>query len=291
MPNRGAAAAVPAPLLFVGSGIFQYTGAGLAVVLFAVVGPAATAWWRLAIGAVFLLVIWRPWRQKWTSQQLLASAIFGLATGGMNILFYEAIARIPLGAAVSIEFLGPVAVAVLRGRGWPPRLAAILALVGIVSIGGWGLDVTDPQARVGALFALAAGALWSAYIVLGQRIASERSGVNSLAVGTAVAALVFAPFYAGTAFSMDFTWQMVLVVLGVGLLSTTVPYSLEALALQRLSPALFALLSALLPATSAIIGVVMLSQIPNPGELLGLCAISVAVWIAVRGEKPTSAEV
>ncbi len=282
---RRSSGVVPAPVLFLGSGVFQYTGAGLAVALFAVVGPAATTWWRLVVGAGFLLLIWRPWRQKWTWQQVLASAVFGFVTGAMNLLFYEAIARIALGAAVSIEFLGPVAVAVFRGRGARPRIAAALAMLGIVAISGWGLDISDPQALAGVLFALGAAVMWAGYILLGQRIASQRSGVNSLTVGTVTAALIFAPFLAPAAFDFQFTWKMLLIILGVGLFSTAIPYSLEALAMERLSPALFALLSALLPATSAIVGVVVLRQVPTPGELTGLVMISVAVWIAVRGEE------
>lgn len=275
---------VPAPLLFVGSGAFQYSGAALAVSLFAVMGPAATTWWRLLIGAAVLTVMWRPWRQAWTRQDLAASALFGIFLGLMNLLFYEAIALIPLGAAVSIEFLGPVTVAALRGRGWMPRAGAALALLGIVLIGGLGLDLSEPGTQSGIAFALGAAVMWAGYIVLGQKIAARRSGVNSLTVGCWTAALLLAPFLAKAAIGVEFSWPILLAVLGVGVFSTAVPYSLEALALGRLGPDVFAVLSALLPATSTIVGALALRQIPTAGELGGLLAISVAVWLAGRSQ-------
>lgn len=284
MTERTAPARVPAPALFVAAGVFQYTGAAFAVGLFAVLSPAGTTWWRIAVGALALLAVWRPWRQQWTRKEVLASMIFGLALGLMNLLFYEALARLPMGTAVSIEFLGPVAVAAVRGRGWGPRAAAGLALVGVVLIGGWGLDLGADGVALGAVFALGAAAMWSVYIVLGQRIAHERSGVNSLAVGTLAAAVLFAPFLVPETFSVTFTLPLVLAILAMGILSTAVPYSLEAIALGRLSSAVFAILTALLPATATIIGAAALHQIPTIGEALGLAAISVAVWLATKGQ-------
>lgn len=282
MKARQLAGSVPAPLIFVGSGFFQYSGAALAVTLFSVLGPGPTTWWRLLVGALTLMVLWRPWRQKWTRQDLLGSALFGITLGLMNLLFYEAIARIPLGAAVSVEFLGPVAIAVFRGRGVPPRLAALLALVGIALIGGWGLDLSAPGVLTGVLFALGAALMWAGYILLGQAIAQRRSGVNSLAVGCLTAAVVFTPFLAPAALAVEFTGPVILAILGVGIFSTAIPYSLEAIAFRRLTPAVFALLTALLPATSTLIGALALRQIPTPGDLVGLLFVSVAVWLASR---------
>ena len=118
---------IPPQLYIVGSGLIQYVGAALAVIAFASVEPASVAWWRVLTGAVVLLA-WkrprrgeRPWRGGLTRSDLAISALFGIIILTMNSSFYESIARIPLGTAVSIEFIGPVAVAVIRGHGWRPR--------------------------------------------------------------------------------------------------------------------------------------------------------------------------
>lgn len=147
-------------------------------------------------------------------------------------------------------------------------------LPALVFIGGWGLNLSDPDALAGAGFAVGAAAMWAGYIVRGQRIASKRSGVASLTVGCWVGALLLAPFFIGVSIPA----AVVPAIVGVGILSTALPYSLEALALARLSPAIFGVLSALLPATSTVVGAVALQQIPSPAQLAGLVCISVAVY-------------
>ncbi|MGO3796502.1 MAG: EamA family transporter [Pauljensenia sp.] len=276
---------VPAQLFIVASALVQYIGAAIAVGLFAVIEPASVAWWRVTVAAVVLLVWRRPWRASLGWGDLWRSAVFGLVLTGMNITFYEAIARIPLGVAVSLEFLGPVSAAVLRGRGVAPRVAAGLALGGVVAIGGLGLDVRASGVGAGIAWILLAAALWAAYIVLGQRIASRRSGITNLALGCAVGGLVFAPVLAPGGSAVFSSWHLTAAVVGVGVLSTVLPYSFEALAMSRLSAATFALFTALLPATSALVGAVMLRQVPGMWELAGLVLISVAVWVASRSEQ------
>lgn len=281
VPRSGA---VPAPLIFMGSALSQYVGAGLAVSLFALMPSTTVAWWRVLVGAIVLLAWRRPWRRPWTRAALTSAALFGIATATMNVIFYGAIARLPLGTSVSLEFLGPVIVALVTGRGWRPRVAAVLALAGVISISGLGIDVGDATQRVGLFFALGAGAAWAAYILLGSRVASAGSGLDSLAVGMACGALVYAPLGIPTAGGAFSSFSALAMVVGVGVLSTAVPYGLEQVALKRLSADAFALLSSLLPATSLLIGVVMLHQMPNAGELVGLVLISAAVALAsLRG--------
>lgn len=275
---------IPAPLIFATSGIIQYSGAAFAVVLFAMMAPATVAWWRITLGALVLLAMWRPWRLQWTRRDLLWTGLFGLIVATMNILFYESINYLPLGVAVSIEFIGPVSVAVWRGRGITTRVAALLAFLGIVSIGGWGIDLRDPQIQLGTVFILGAAIMWASYIILGQKIASSRSGVGSLTVGMTVASIIYAPLLAPAAFKIDFTWPVVLTLVGVAVFSTAIPYSLEAVALRRLSPPVFALLTSLLPTTSTVMGAILLRQIPSPPELLGLVLVSIAVWLATKVE-------
>lgn len=236
----------------------------------------------MAIGALVLVVLWKPWQTKWTPRKVLLAVVFGLSLATMNILFYEAIARIPLGAAVSIEFVGPVVVAIFRGRGWLTWVAAFLALAGVVLIGGWGLDTSTQSAQIGFLFALAAAAAWAIYIVLGSKISAAGPPGPSLALGLVVASLAYLPILGPGAFGFSFSWWTVLSLVAVGIFSSAIPYSFEAIAFSRLSAAAFALLNALLPATSAVVGALTLGQIPAVASLVGLVLVSVAVWLAGR---------
>ena len=273
---------IPPQLYIVGSGLIQYVGAALAVIAFASVEPASVAWWRVFTGAVVLLAWKRPWRGGLTRSDLAISALFGVIILTMNSSFYKAIARIPLGTAVSIEFIGPVAVAVLRGRGWRPRVAAVLAFTGVACIGGLALDLSVASVRVGVAWILLAALAWSAYIVVGQRASSTRDGVTNLALGCAWGTLFFAPVLGPGAMAATTSWTLIAIVVGVGLLSTAIPYSFEAIAMRRLAASTFALFAAILPATSALVGALMLRQIPGVFELIGLVLVSVAVWLASR---------
>ena len=205
------------------------------------------------------------------------AAAFGVATATMNVIFYAAISLLPLGTTVSLEFLGPVVVALVTGRGWRPRVAAILALLGVASISGLGVDLGDPDQRIGVLLALGAGVAWAAYILLGRRVASAGAGTDSLAVGMVAGALVYAPLAVGTAGAILASPTAAVTVLGVGVLSTAVPYGLEQVVLRRLGTDAFALLSSLMPAASLLVGVVVLRQLPNAWEMTGLVLVSVAV--------------
>ena len=198
--------AVPAPGIFIATALSTYMGAGFAVGLFGVMPPVTVAWWRVTIGALALLAWRRPWGDRlrgrgyaWTRRALGAAAAFGVATATMNVLFYASISYLPMGTAVSLEFLGPVIVAILTGRGWRPRIAAALAMAGVASISGVGLDISDPAHRAGMLLALAAGLAWACYILLGRRVATSGAGLDALAVGTAAGALFYTPLAAPTA--------------------------------------------------------------------------------------------
>lgn len=281
------------PAFFIASGFFSYGGAAIAVGLFAIMAPLGVVWWRIALGSLVLLVLWRPWRQVWTLKAVLFALALGFSLVALNSLFYESIARMPIGAAVSVEYMGPVAVAVIRGRGWIPRVAAGLALAGIVLIGGWGLDLTDHETLVGFLFILAAAAAWAVYILLGSHISRRRPSGPSLAIGLTAATILCTPFMFVSAFHVSFTWHVALMLLGVSVLSTAIPYSIDAIAFGRISEDVFALLTALMPATSMVVGAVMLQQIPNAFELAGLALVSVAVWLAGRAPQrgaPTETE-
>ena len=262
---------LPAPLLVIGSGVSSYVGAGFAVALFALMPPTTVAWWRVTIGALVLLAWRRPWRRAWTARSVAVAALFGAAMATMNVIFYAAIDHLALGTAVSLEFLGPVAVALATGRGWRPRVAAVLALAGVAAISGLGLDLGDPRQRLGVVLAIGAGLAWAAYILLGRRVASVAGS------------LVYLPIALGSTGAAFSSVGTLLKVLGVAVMSTVVPYVLDQVNLGRLSSAAFSLLSALMPATSLAVGVVMLRQMPNAWEVAGLVLVSVAVALAGSG--------
>jgi inner membrane transporter RhtA len=260
--------AVPAPLLFVLSGISMYAGAAIAVGLFGHATPAGVAWLR-CLGAAVVLLAWRrPPKAAWRGRRLLLSIVFGVVTAGMNVLFYEAIARLPLGTAVAMEFAGPVAVAAVGARTRRDVLAVLLVAAGVVAIA----DVQPAGSALGVLFALGAAAAWAGYIVLGKRVAVGGDGIDGLAIGFAAGTVVLSPLAAGTGQVWSSPRLLVLGV-GVGVLSTVLPYALDQVVLRRLGRARFAVLLALLPVTAGVSGFVLLHQVPTPAEALGTLAV------------------
>ncbi|MGW6131080.1 EamA family transporter [Cellulomonas sp. NPDC055163] len=288
-----AARGVPAPVLFLGSGLTQYLGAALAVGLFAVLTAPSVAWLRIAVSALVLLAWRRPWRFRWTRADLLASALFGTVLAAMNVAFYVAIEVLPLGTAVAVEFAGPVAVAALTGRTVRERVAIAVAASGVVLLAGVSLDAGPDAAR--GLVAIGVSAVcWAGYILLGRRVAHGRTegdaaaaaarpdGVSSLAVAMTVGALVFAPFLASPAAPVLRDPHLLLLVVGIAVFSSVVPYAIEQVVLRRVTAATFAVLLAMLPATAAVTGVVVLRQMPSWGEVAGLALVSVAIVLTAR---------
>lgn len=276
------------PLFFVVGAISQYVGAALGVFLFETTDPMAVAWLRCAAAAVALVLWRRPWRVQWTRRGLAVAAGFGVVTVAMNVAFFESIARIPLGTAVAIEFIGPVAVATIGSRRPRDLLAAVLVAAGVALLAGVQANV-DP---LGVGFALLAAALWAGYILLGKRVADEGSGLDSLTVGIASAAvLLAAPLLVHqmvsdpSTFAQPRTWML---AVGVGVLSTAIPYALDQVVLTTVGRARFALLLALLPATAAVIGALMLAQRPTLAEVAGIALVMVALVISAKAPQPLS---
>ncbi len=289
---------VPAPVLFVGSGLAQYVGAAIAVGLFAVAGARETAWLRILAAALVLLAWRRPWRLRWTGRALRAAVVFGFVLTAMNIAFYLAIEHLPLGLAVAIEFAGPVAVAAVTGRA-RERWGGLLAAAGVVVLSGAVLagrtardaragEAASGDAVVGLVWILLAAALWAGYVVLGRRVARDAAGhgIASLAVGMGAGALVFAPFFARSALPELVDWRFTLAILGVGVLSSVIPYAVEQLVLRRVTAATFAVLLALLPATAAVVGAVWLRELPTWPELAGITLVCAAITLTSRRSRP-----
>lgn len=270
-------------MFFMAGAVSQYLGAAVGVFLFETTEPATVAWMRAAAAALVLLAWRRPWRRAWTWRSAGAAAAFGLVTVGMNVAFYEAIARIPLGTAVAVEFVGPVAVATLGSRRARDIAAVALVVTGVVLLAGVQTDV-DPA---GLLFALLAAALWAGYILVGKSVADAGAGLDSLAVGMASAAVLSAPLLVGvqlgsdaTVFGDARTWVY---GVGVGVLSSVIPYALDQPVLATIGRARFALLLALLPATATVVGAAVLAQYPAPGELAGIALVMLALIVNASG--------
>jgi inner membrane transporter RhtA len=279
---------LPAPVLFVLGALSMYVGAALAVGLFDRLAPSAVAVLRL-LGAALVLLAWRrPPAAAWHGVRLVRATAFGLATGLMNLAFYEAIARLPLGTAVAIEFCGPVAVAAVASRRLRDVAAVVLAALGVLLIA----DVRWSASPLGLVWALAAAAMWAAYILLGSRVARVGNGIDDLAVGFAAAAVLLSPVLllgpgGGAAL---FTVPVLVLGLGVGVLSSVVPYVLDQVVLRRVGPARFAVLLALLPATATVVGFAALGQVPGAVEALGIAAVVGAVALRSRdGDPPPTA--
>jgi inner membrane transporter RhtA len=266
---------VPAPLLFMAGGCSMYVGAALAVGLFASLRPAGVAWLRMLVGALALLVWRRPERAAWRGRRLVLAGGFGLVTGLMNVAFYEAIARLPLGTAVAVEFCGPVVVAALGLRSIRDIVALVLAATGVALIA----DVRLAGSRTGLLLALLAALLWAGYIVLGKWLARGGSGLDDMAVGFTLAATLLCPLAASTGPAWG-SPNLLLLAAGVGLLSTVLPYALDQVVLRRIDHSQFALLLALLPAAASVVGFLVLRQLPDPVEAAGIVAVALAVAAA-----------
>jgi inner membrane transporter RhtA len=264
---------VPAPLLFVGGAVSQYAGAAIAVRSFDAVGAVGAAELR-ALGAAVVLCGWRrPWRSEAVGRARWLVAAFGLALTAMNTAFYLAAERLPLGTAVAIEFLGPVAVAAVGTRSRRDLVALVLAGGGVALLA----DVQWSGSPAGVAFALLAASLWAAYIVLGHAVAATGAGVDGLAAGSALGAVALLPLAAPAVAPALDRPGVLAAGLSVGLLSSVVPYALDQVVLARMGRAAFALLLSILPATATAVGLVALDQVPTAAEAVGIGLVVLGV--------------
>ncbi|MEZ5118069.1 MAG: EamA family transporter [Candidatus Nanopelagicales bacterium] len=263
---------VPAWSLAVVAMLSVQLGAALSLQLVPVVGAAGTAWLRLTAGALIFLAISRPRLRGMARRDLVGALVLGIATGVITVSFLQAIDRIPLGTAVAIEFLGPLGVAVLRSRELRQYVWPVLALVGVLLVTSPWKGSIDP---VGVAYAALAAVGWGTYIVLTQYVGDRFSGLQGLSITIPIAALTAAvvgvPQAAGS-----ITWGVVAASVGLALLLPVLPFSLELLALRRLSLAAFGTLMALEPAIGLTIGAVVLRQIPTVLQIVGIVLVVTA---------------
>jgi inner membrane transporter RhtA len=251
------------------------------VLLFSHVAAAGVAILRVASAAIVLLAWRRPRLRRGVRGWLLVAG-FGAALASMNLAFYEAIDRIPVGTAVAIEFAGPVTVAALGSRRARDWLALVIAAAGVVLVA----DVHVSRGGTGVALALLAALFWALYIVLGHRVARAGDGVDALAVAMVIGALVISPLAAPSAAPAFHSVLLLGAVVGVGLLSSVVPYALDQVALQRMPRHRYALTLALLPATAAVVGTVVLGQLPTAGEAIGIVLVMASLALTQGAGQP-----
>ncbi|HEX8767984.1 MAG TPA: EamA family transporter, partial [Jatrophihabitans sp.] len=258
MPARGRTDALPPQvLILVGIASVQF-GAAFANTLFAEVGPAGVVLLRLAFASLVLLALTRPRLAGRSRRDLLAVAGFGLVLSMMNWSFYESLNRLPLGPAVTVEFIGPLALAVAGSRKLLDLLWVALAAGGVALLALGGSH--GSLSRSGLLLAALAGVLWAVYILLSQRVGSSSAGLDGLALALSLGALVQIPAGVVQGGSALLRPEVVLGGLGVAVLSSLIPYLLELISLRRLSASAFGLLMSLEPAFGALAGVLVLGQ-------------------------------
>ncbi len=255
-------------------------GSALAATLFARLGPGGAVFLRLVSAAVVLMALWRPSLRGRTPRELALAALFGVVLAGMNLSFYEALQRIPLGIAVAIEFIGPLAVAVAGSRRRLDLLWIVLAAAGITALTRGGTHGLD---GLGIALALAAGSLWGSYILLNARLGRAFEGSTGLALAMCVAAIAGLP--AGIADGGTHLFELQSLALGtaVGLLSSAIPYSFELEALRRIAPPVFGVLMSIEPAMAALAGFLVLDQGLGARAILGIALVVIASVGASRG--------
>ena len=289
--NRKSSAAlfdrVPAPgLVLVGIASVQ-VGAAFATKLFVHLGPAGTVLLRVLFAAIVLWAAWRPRPRAHTAGELRLAALFGLSLAFMNLSFYEALDHIHLGIAVTLEFVGPLAVALAGSRSRLDLLWALLAAAGVALLGGFG-----SANATGVLLALTAGGFWAAYILLNARVGRAFSGGDGLAIAMAVATLPLIPVGLADAGAHLLNPSFLAVGFAVAMLSSVVPYSLELEALRRIRPQPFGVLMSLEPAMAALAGFIIIGQSLSALDVVGIALVvtaSAGATLGTRGPAPIDA--
>jgi len=278
-PGAHAVSKVPPHAWFIVNAIFHYVGPSFAVLLFPVIGVFGVAWLRIAAGAIILAPITLPWRvlAKADRGEWILLFLFGVSLGAMNFCFYLALEHLPLSLVAAMEFIGPLAIALAGSRTIQNVAALGFAIPGVCLV----LNLRWMQDATGLLWAGANAALFVFYILLGHRMAREgaSSGIGRLGAGTLIAAVVTAPIGATEALATVGRPSLLLAGLGVGLASSVIPYVCDQLAMARLSRESFVILLSLLPASAAVVGAIVLHQLPTFMNALGIAMVMIGLAI------------
>ena len=282
--STGKTAGLGSMMAFASMGCVQL-GLAASIGLVGALGSEGVAWLRLAWAAVILVAIARPWRLRLGRATLGICALLGLATAGMTLGFMKAVETIPLGTASALEFMGPLGVAIIQGRG-AGRWWALVAAAGV-------LGLTEPwhgaADLTGVLFALGGAGCWAVYVLLTQRAGDAVDGIGALAVSMPVAA-VAATLVTGPAAIARLDLQLLAIGFALALLLPVIPFSLEMLALRRMTTAAFGTLMCLEPAIAMIVGLLILHQVPRPAAIAGIVLVIVAGIGATRSGRRGPAE-
>ncbi|MEH6481447.1 MULTISPECIES: DMT family transporter [Pseudoalteromonas] len=250
------------------------SGASLAKQLFPIVGPEGTTALRLGFSATILCLIFKPWKHLPAAGQRFPILIYGLSLGGMNILFYYAIERIPLGIGVALEFTGPLAVALFSSRRKRDLFWVGCAIAGILLLlpDMKGQESLDP---VGVILALAAGACWAGYILFGKKTGNQGSGGATVAMGMTISAIVLVP-YGGILQASSFSWDIIPLGIAIAVLSSALPYTLEMITLRNMSSQGFSIMMSLEPAIAALAGLLILGELLSIWQWLAILLVIIA---------------
>ena len=243
-------------VLFIVAAVSQYLGAALAFSIFDNLGTSTVATLRVLGAALILILLRRSWKRSLKDLDMFWTASFGIVLAGMNLCFYLAIDNLPLGNAVAIEFLGPIAVAAAGHRSVRNLVALIVASLGVLLLA----QVTSEGTVTGVLFALAAGTLWGFYIVLGSKVARTGAHLDGLGIGMLIGGLAIFPSSLHTIDRAFDSPVLMLVALSTGVLGNVIPYGIDQLVFRRISKTRFAFLQSLLPATAACVGILVLRR-------------------------------
>jgi inner membrane transporter RhtA len=263
---------VPPTLLVLAAVTSVQFGAAIAKTLFDEVGPGGTVFLRVLFGAIVVAAIWRPRVEGHEPREIRLAVAFGLVLAAMNLCFYESIERIPLGIAVTFEFVGPLGVAVFGSRRPRDLLWVALAAAGILLLSDFGGASLD---ALGVALALIAGGLWAAYILLSARVGQAFPGGTGLALALLVATVPLAPVGIADAGGDLLVPWILAAAAAVGVLSSAIPYALELEALRRLPVGVFGVLMSLEPAVGALAGLVVLGE-----ELVAREVVAIALVVA-----------
>lgn len=274
----------PVGLLLIAMASIQ-SGASLAKSMFPIVGAQGTTTLRLIFASIIMLLLLRPWRAKLTASSLRTVIVYGMALGGMNFLFYMSLKTVPLGIAVALEFTGPLAVAIYASRRAMDFLWIGLAVIGLLLLIPTG-DASAGIDLIGTGYALGAGICWALYILFGQKAGAD-NGVQTAALGVMIAALFVAPIGIVHAGAALLTPSLIPIAIGVAILSTALPYTLEMVALTRMPARTFGTLMSIEPAFGALSGLLFLHEYLSLAQWLAITCIilaSVGATMTMRRE-------
>lgn len=249
-------------------------GAAIAKGIFPLIGVAGTAAVRIVLSAIILCVVFRPAVHRFTAAQWRAVVPYGITIGVMNLLFYQALVRIPLGLAVALEFVGPLAVAIVGSRRAVDVVWVGLAMAGIALIAPFQADgAVDP---IGVIYALLTGTCWAAYIVIGGRVSQRLDAGVAVAIGMAIAALVVTPFALADGGIEKFAPSLFIPCVALAVLSSALPFTLEMKALRQLPGRTFSVLMSLEPVIAALCGLVLLGEHLTRAQWIAVALVVIA---------------